>query len=448
MMSSQFPPRLSQMVILLLMGWLGSYPVNAQSTGDLTSIVPSEPALQSLLDEASANNPSLQSLRDRLVAARTRVPQSSAWMDPKLGVGAMNLPSDNPMDLNQEPMTGLWINASQSIPLNGKYRSKRAVAEAMVDATRESLDLQAATIHEAVRDAWYDWAYLKESVATVDTTIRLVDELLIVTRTKYETGSGLQSSLLRLQTERSRLSSHRVELEQKARNAGRQLATLLGRDPDSMPTTPMSLPTDFPDVEIMDTDSIVHKAPQVRVSQEMLRARKAKVNLSRQLWVPEMMLGAGYGFRQDADNGMARTDFITVTAGVTLPIFGGSKQGMAVEESIAERRSAEQNLRASILDVNRRFDSLLDEDQRHADQIQLYDEGVLPQAASALSSTLSDYSVGRVGVEALISSERELINARLQRLMHLRDRAKVRASLASLVYQNAGETNDSQYKEN
>jgi outer membrane protein, heavy metal efflux system len=408
-----------------------AFPVNANELTD--SIVPHDPVLTSLLDEMAIANPSVAEMRERLTAAQARATQAGTWMDPKLAVGAMNLPSNNPFDLNQEPMTGLWVNASQSIPLNSKYDSRREAAEAMVDATRQQIGLRTASISAAVRSAWYDWAYLLASVATVDTTIQLVDELLAITRTKYETGKGLQSDLLRLQTERSRLASQRLELDQNARNAGRRIATLLGREPDKLPDAPGELPDEFPKLDRGPLKSAVDDAPQVALAREMLRAKEARMTLSKQMWLPELMLGGGYGYRMDADNGMDRADFISITAGITLPVFGKNKQSMAVEEAVAEKRSAEHALRESTLDVNRRFESLLDEDARHQQQIQLYDEGILPQANAAFSSTLSDYSYGRVGVEALVSTERQLINSRLQRLMHMRDRAKVRAALASLI---------------
>ncbi|HEX04647.1 MAG TPA: TolC family protein, partial [Bacteroidetes bacterium] len=387
------------------------------------SIVPEDAVLSQLLVEATAANPSLEALRERLAAAEARIPQAGSWMDPKLTFGAMNLPTDNLFDLNQEPMTGLWINASQSIPLNRKYESKRDVAEAMMDATRESVGLKTTTVLETVRGAWYDWAYLRESVATVDTTIRLIDELLVITRTKYETGRGLQSDWLRLQTERSRLASQRIQLEQMARNAGRKVAVFLGREADALPPPPNGLPVQFTAIDAEALSDAANRAPQIRVAEQMVRAGDAKIDLSKQLWIPELMLSGGYGFRQDADNGMSRADFVTISAGMTLPIFGGSKQSMKVQEAVAEKRSAQHTLRQAQLDVGRKVESLLDEDLRHSEQIQLYNEGVLPQAGAALSSTLSDYSVGRVGVEALVSSERDLINYRLQRLMHLRDRA-------------------------
>ncbi|MCB2212294.1 TolC family protein [bacterium] len=420
---------------------------NAQPTPDLTDVVPSDPVLQRLQDEVSANNPSLSSMREQLAASRARESQAGAWMDPKLGIGAMNLPANSPLDLNQEPMTGLWINASQSIPLTGKYSSKRIVAEAMSDATHATVDQRTATVTDALRKAWYDWAYLRAGVASLDSTIQLVDDLLVVARTKYETGSGLQSSLLRLQTERSRLTSQRVELEQNARNAGRTVAVLLGRTPDAAPSAPAGLPVSFSTIDPAAMQQGAERSPAIQAAEQAVRANDARVNLARQLWTPELMLGVGYGYRQDADNGMDRADFITVTAGITLPVFGGSKQGRAVEEAVAEKRSAEYRLRETQLYVSRQIESLVDEDNRHAEQIQLYDQGILPQASSTLASTLSDYSVGRVGVEALVAAERELLNARLQRLMHLRDRAKVRSSLAALVYRTDVEQTTTQSEE-
>lgn len=418
-----------------------SFSTTAMAQTELSSIVPEDPTLEGLIEELRQQSPELQGMHDQVKAAEARVSQAGAWMDPKLSFGAMNLPADNLGSLNQEPMTALWVNAGQTIPLNGKYKSRRNAAEAMAEATGQKLQLSTAVLIREVRNAWYDWAYLKASISTVDTTIHLVDELITVTQTKYETGSGLQSDLLRLQTERTRLASNRVELEQKARNVGRRIAELLGRGSDVLDTPPESLPVLFPMADVDRIRSAADSAPQVKMAGSQLEAYSSKVTLAKQLWMPELMLGGGYGIRQDAPNGSARSDFVSITAAVTLPLFGGSKQSEAVQEAVSERRAAEQNLRETKLAVNRILESLLDEDTRHADQIQLYDEGILPQAKAALSSTLSDYSVGKVGVEALISSERELINAYLQRYMHLRDRAKVRTAIAALVYHQDSNNN-------
>lgn len=417
-------------LILLALTAFAAHPTAAQE-----GIVPSTPALDSHLAEASRSNPSLAGTREQHIAARERISQAGAWMDPKLGLGVMNMPADNPLKLNREPMTGIWTNVGQSIPLTGKYRSRRNAASAIADATGARVALRANAVANTVRSAWFDWAYLRAATATVDTTIRLVDELLVITRTKYETGRGLQQDLLRLQTERSRLESRRVELLQKARNAGRRFAIELGRDPQDAPAPPDSLPVMFSALDETVLFQQLQRTPSVEMARHALRASAARVTLAQQMWWPELMVGAGYGVRRDADNGMGRPDFITVTAGVTLPIFGGAKQGAAVEEAVAEKRSAQRQLRSAELDAGNRLASLLDEDRRQADQIQLYDEGVLPQARAALASATSAYSVGKVDVEALIAAERELIDSRLERLAHLRDRAKVRARVAELVEQ-------------
>lgn len=403
-------------------------------TGEVHSqIINNDPVLSGLIREAIENNPELASWSARIEAADERIPQVGAWTDPMLSLGLMNLPA-NTLDFNREPMTAFWITASQTVPITGKYALKKDIA--IKESEKESYNLQSRelAIAEAVAHLWYKWAYYEAALTTANQTIDLLDDILRAAEKRYETGRGLQSDLLRIATEKTKMEDKRELHRQMIKTTGRRIAVLLGRAPDEIPNPPDSLPESFAPLMPESLEArMLSESPYLKTVKARLAISESRVELTRRLWWPEVKLSAGYGFRQEADNGMNRPDFLTVTAGVSLPVFGANKQGRAVEEARASLYGAEADLRSAELQFKLQLALLLDEEERLVRQIELYTQGVEPQAETSLSAIMAAYSAGKTDIDALLMAEKVLLEARLDKMARLRDRAKNRASIASLV---------------
>lgn len=417
-------------VVLFLIGGLLPLSGLADASG---GVIEPDPQLARHIAEAVDNNPDLAGRRAEESAARERIPQAGAWSDPMVTFGLMNLPV-NSFDPAQEAMTGTWVTLSQMVPLTGKFSVKRAVARRELERIMSGRSEGEFQVAEAVMEGWYDWAYLRSATATLDTTIALLDDLLRITRRKYETGRGLQQDILRAETERTRLEDRRAELAQRTLTAGRRFATLLGREPGEAPDPPAGIDVRFTPLSLEElAEKLTGGNPTLEKVRAALAASEEKVELAERLWWPDLKLSAGYGYRRPAPGGVERPDFFTATAGITLPIFGASKQAPAVQEARALARRMQAVKRDVELRLRLRLESLLDEDTRLERQIELYTGGVLPQAEATLAAATASYTVGRADFEALLMAETALHNARLQRLARIRDRAKVRAALAALV---------------
>lgn len=401
-----------------------------QAAGQVIEI---EPLLMGYLEEGLKNNPDLEVWRNKVEAVKHEIPQAGAWSDPAISLGLMNLPV-NSFDFNQEPMTGAWINAGQMIPLAGQSALKTTIAEYNFESTLHDQRSRELSITSTLAQTWYDWAYLEAALMTVEKNIELLDNLVIVARSKYETGRGMQQDILKAETKRTLLEDMRINIQQMSLTTSRRFAALLGRTEIVDLDKPSDLPEMFSTLNPMNlSDSLLELNPAYQKTKSELSASETKSELARRAWYPDLKLGVGYGFRQDADNGMKRPDFFTVTAGVSVPIFGVRKQGEAVQEMLAMERANHARLRSVEIDLQFQLDKLLDEDMRLAEQILLYQDGVEPQAEATLAASTSSYSVGKADFEALLMAESALYNARLEKLARIRDRLKVRVSIAALT---------------
>ncbi len=396
-------------------------------------VIELEPQLKGYVEEGLLNNPDLEVWRNKVEAAIHGIPQAGAWPDPTIGFGLMNLPV-NSFDFNQEPMTGLWINAGQMIPLADKPALKTKIAEYGYESTQYDQRTRELSISTSLAQIWYDWAYLEAALQTVEMNSVLLDNLVIVARKKYETGLGMQQDILRAETKRTQLDDMHAGLKQMALTTSRKFALQLGRSNNNDVQKPSDLPNNFSSINSEELSHTMYTLnPKYLRMKSELSASETRSELAKRAWVPDLKLGAGYGFRQDADNGMERPDFFTITAGVSVPVFRNRKQTEAEQEMLAMERAVHAKLRSVELNLKFQLDKLLDEDQRLSEQILLYLDGIEPQAEATFAASTSSYSVGKSDFEALLMAQTALYNARLERLARIRDRIKVRVSIAALI---------------
>ena len=396
-------------------------------------IIELDSTLSEYVQEGLKANPNLVALSSMVEAAEKRISQVGSWPDPTLGFSIANLPADN-FAFDQEPMTAAWIQLGQRIPLGGKTSILSKIAESHTDALRYEEKAQQLSLAAEIINTWYDWAFQLESIKVVEAEIGLMDDFIAVARRKYETGQGLQQDVLRASTERTRLEDRLAGVQQTALTSSRRLAVLLGREADDLPEPPAGLIETFPRISQKEIlGQMLEQNPDLKRMSAELTAANRRVSFAHRNWWPDLNLGIGYGFRQDSPEGMERPDFFSASVGITVPIYGSRKQGPAVQEARANSRQVAYQQRALELELRFQYERLLDEDGRLDKQINLYLQGIEPQAQATLAAATAEYAVGKVDFEALLMAERALYEARLERFSRVRDRLKVRAALAALV---------------
>lgn len=403
------------------------------STTSFSQVITPEEELTILIRQAVNNNPDIENWKALVKASGERIPQAGSWNDPILTLGANNLPV-NSFDFNQEPMTAFWATFGQSIPLTGKYGQKKDIARFGYSIDSTMMHDRELTIAEDISRAYYELLFLNSASATIDSTIGIKKDILRLARRKYETGKGLQSDILRLETEITKAYELKVLLEQQALSKQRQIEVLTGEEPVAESSITGELPDSFTEIKSQSLEStLLDSNPSLATAREKAGKAEAEHNLAKQLRVPDLRLTAGYGYRQDADNGIDRPDFFSLTAGIELPVFSSSKQSRAVLEKKAMVQSANASLKKVELDLKLKLSTLIDQDKRLEEQIELYRQGIIPQTVASLNSLKSSYVVGKVEMEALLSTEASLQNYRLSLLKRIQERAVTRAAISALI---------------
>ena len=424
-----------------LMAVLLIVPFKSQADSDESFFWSKDSVLNALILEAMENNPEIANRTWNIEASRHAEVQAGELPDPMASLGFMNLPV-NTFKLNQEPMTAIWLNASQSFSISGKYGLKGEIAKLSTEQKFYEKAQTELSLIEAICHSWYDWAYNIDAITETEETISLSENILKALIERYAAGNIHQSDLILLEVKISQLQAEKLQFEQTAQAIGRRLAVLLGRDSGNIPQAPAGLSAGFASIDREKADrELIENNTMIMQMKRGLEKAKVNTDLAKALWYPDFTVGGGYGFRQDAESGMSRPDFFSLSISSSLPIFGDKKQRQKVEESKADLKASEERLRSTELMLDQKLSTLIDEDERLGKQIALYTSEVIPQAEAAYSSVESDYGVGRVDIVRLLTADKMVLDSKLKNSKLIRDRSKVRASISALITKTGSSSN-------
>ena len=360
-----------------------------------------DPTLATLVNEALERRPELAQAHATVQADRARVPQARALPDPVLSLGIQN---DGFRGIQIGQMETSWwsVTAAQTIPWFGK-RGLRADAltlaarQSEADADRVRLSVQAE-----VERAYVDLLLVRDQLRLLSRLETLWSQAEGLSRTRYETGDAPQSDLLRSQLERSRLKQQRWALEAGERNQVAALNRSLGRPLDTPILTTLSL-GDLQDPTL--PDSVQAMADAVAQCPELAKVHLAAEQsaslaaLARRSYFPDPTVSLGVMPR-----GGEFPPMWTAALSFTLPLWGRAKYSEAASESelrgTAARQGADAIQRLLLQRVRERralLESLIQTNQ-------LYRAGLLVQSDATVSSTMTQYQVGRVPFASVLEA--------------------------------------------
>ena len=403
--------------------------------------------LDSLVTRAISVSPVVAVAQARADAAAARVGPAGARPDPMLMAGVQNFPLSEPGFA--DGMTMKMVGVSQTIPFPGKLSARVDVADEELSAARAAVAGARRAVAREVRTLYYDLAFTTRALEIVSRTQALVAAMIPVTETRYASGSGSQSEILRLRVETARLASAAATLAEDQRATLAALNALLG-EPAGAPVGDATIPAAIARAAITDSARAitfestalgarvrsspippmenllalaVRNSAELQEHEAMMRAQRARAALARRERLPDIDVALQYGQR----NGLG--DMVTAIVSVPIPLQKHRKQDADVAAADAELRAIEAEHMVSLNELRAnvaRLDGALDRDRT---QLALYTRSILPQARASLASANVGYQAGRVEFATLIDAQAVLFNYETDYYRTLTDFAKTLAEL-------------------
>ena len=380
----------------------------AQATGPIVSAPLA--TLQHLIGEALKNSPEIAAASHEKDAAGHRVSAAGALDDPMVEAGLISVPIES-WRLNREDMTMKMLGISQRLP----YPGKRGLREAVAARDAESVALgYRETVNRVVRDVkvvYYDLALADRSIEIVERNKRLVAQLLQIAEGRYSVGQGAQADLLKVQTQLAKMDEELLRMRRERRSMEADLERLVGGRGE-MASVRVAMPGLAPVRLSIDElgEAALRDRPQLLGLKTLVDRNQKALDLARRDYYPDFDVRLQYGQREKMPDGAPRSDLISLTLAINLPVWRTQKIEPKIAEAQAMREQAISMLSAQQNELVAKLRQQVAIAEQSRESAKLYETGILPQARLALESAVAAYRVNRVDFPMLLDSQMTVLN--------------------------------------
>ena len=385
-------------------------------------------SLQSAEAIALRQNPGLGALTQKIAELRHKAVAVAQLPDPHLALGAANLPL-NSFSMNQQQMSMLSVGLSQTFPSFGKLGLEGQQAGIEAQAAADTLRGQSAELVLLLRRAWLQALYTENAMATVRHQEQLEAESVQAALALYRSAQGSQAEVLRAQLARDSLANDITRLQAEQASDLAQIAQILNLPkPPSIEKQWPNLP---PPPTLAEMEARLSGQPLLRAAQAQTRAAQMGVQVAKTGYWPDVTVSVGYG--QDFYPGSP--NWLSAGVDLSLPIFPGDRQDQDVAAARAKAQQARYRYDDQHLALTQQARTAFARYESYKIQLQRMDRQLLPTARNAFSATLAAYSAGRAGLNAVLSTQKEVLGYALTRLQYRRDLGLYAAELDFLTTQ-------------
>lgn len=381
--------------------------------------------LPTLIESALANNPELKSSQARWRMFVSKAKQASSLDDPMFMFKLQNMVAREPFVFDKDPQSAKVIGISQQLPFWGKRAIKEEIAQYEAESFRWAIEERKLELRRMVKETWYQLYSVDKSLEIVDKNLKILADFVAIAESKYSLGQGVQQDIFKAGLEKSKMLDMQISLQQQRRSLEANLNYLLYRPGTTQvgKIADFELPTPSLTVEQLN-ETAYEKRPQVKSLIMLSNKGMASHRLAQKEFYPDFNLSFEYMFREASMNDPGLNMF---SLGVTfnLPLQRERRQSMLAESSSETAMSMEE-LNALKNSISYSVNDLLAQMERRRKLIELYRNGIIPQAEQSLESAVISYRVNKVdfltlldGRMSLFNYEKELYESKAEYMMKL-----------------------------
>lgn len=357
-------------------------------------------------------------------------------MDPMFTVGILNLPYAPP-SFRASPMTGIRIGLSQTLPWPGKRGLQEDAVRLGAEVMNASADERANQLAAQVRNLFYEVHFMDVAIEVINKNLTVVDALVQAADSKYRVGRGMQQDSLKARVVQAKLKEQRTDLTRRRRAAEISLGRLMASDePVKVPSLLNVAVTQLPE---LSQSGLLQRAqterPLLRQLHKAIEAAQQRASYAQKAALPDLTVGFAYTVRvvDPARDPLNGADFLSLTAGVNLPVWYGTKQGPLAQAAALDVIAAERDLESAQLEVTQRVESIIVQLPELLDQMEAYRTSIIPMTQQTLEADLIAYQVDKVDILDLLEIEMKLLNYEVDyHRLHV-EREKLVVQLAEAV---------------
>lgn len=378
---------------------------------------------------AVANNPELKSSQSRWQMFADKAKQAAALDDPMFMFKLQNMLVREPFVFDQDPQSAKVIGLSQQIPFWGKRAIKQEVANFEAESYKWSVEERKLELTRMVKETFYQLWAVDKFLEIVEKNLLILADFVTIAESKYSVGQGVQQDIYKAGLEQSKMLDMQITLKQQRKSMEANLNYLLYR-PGNTPVghiEDFTLPPLSLSAEQLNKIAFQQR-PQIKSLLSLTHKGQALHRLSQKEFYPDFNLFFEYMFKDRISTTMVTDpgyDMFTVGVTVNLPLQQERRQAM-LAESTSETSMAGAELNALKNSISYTINENIAQLERRRKLVELYKEGIIPQAEQSLESAVIGYRVSKVDFLTLLDSritlftyEREMYDSLAEYMMKL-----------------------------
>lgn len=408
-------------------------------------------SLEQALQLAIQYDPLLKGNAHRKDRFNAEAEASSYWANPQVSASVQNLPTDG-FAFDQEPMTQFKVGLKQQLPRGDENLYSQQKYQVMADQMSVESQARKAWLKREVTLTWLDWVYATRRIGLLDKEKSLLTQLLDFTDSRYSQGVGAaaQQDILQVRLALLSLDDKYVQAYQQKNEARSAFSKWFGAPLDESVSAPLTQSTqDAIEVDAILNDSnlslssfltviensepfsILQHHPEAMLLQIQTQIEAQNVNIAREQTKSQWAFEASYGYRQDAQNGASRADFVSLGVQVDLPFFNKSRQDASIAAAASKMSASETDFRLKVNELAANAEVLKSRLSALSERKALYETALIGETRQLSEAELTAYTTdtGDIG---------DVVNANLKQVQVQDDLLKIdieRArTLASLAY--------------
>jgi len=387
-------------------------------------------SLQGLLNEAERNNPQVRAARQSWESAKQVPPQVSALPDPQAVVQEFTVGSPRPFaGYTNSNFAYIGLGVSQDLPYPGKLKLKGEIAKRDAGVAQQEYEAVRRSVLAGVKTAYFQLVYLSKTLGILQSDGQLLGQIEKAADARYRSGMGNQQYILQAQLEQTKLLRKVTMQHLEAEKAQAQLKQLLNRSQSSPDIEPAEISeTPLPQTFEELLAAAQKQNPEISGDQEIVQREKLQVDLAHKSFRPDFNLQYMWQ-RTDPEQYRA---YYMLTFGVSLPIHRAKLHAELAQTEIDLDRSR-SDLEAQSQQVASELRVDYDTAQKTADLLNIYREGLIPQARAEFQAGIAAYQNNRSDFQTLLNSFMDVLNLDEQYWQSFADRESALARIGELT---------------
>ena len=409
-------------------------------------------SLEQALQLAIQHDPLIKGNAHRKDRFDAEAEASSYWANPQVSASVQNLPTDG-FAFDQEPMTQFKVGLKQQLPRGDENLYSQQKYQVMADQMTVESQARKAWLKREVTLTWLNWVYAARRLGLLDKEKLLLTQLLDFTESRYSQGVGAaaQQDILQVRLALLSLDDKYVQAYQQKNEARSALSKWFGAPLDDSVSAPLtqstqdaievdailndsnlSLSSFLTVIESSEPFSILQHHPEATLLKIQTQIEAQNLNIAREQTKSQWAFEASYGYRQDAQNGASRADFVSLGVQVDLPFFNKSRQDASIAAAASKMSASETDFRLKVNELAANAEVLKSRLSALSERKALYETALIGETQQLSEAELTAYTTDTGDISDVVNANLKQVQVQDDLLKIDIERARTLASLAYL----------------